>query len=165
MQKNVNAFTDLRNEIKDENCVDFCLDHKTDYFITNHQLYEVNIAKQKVKRSLTLKQSLSKMAINSDSTLLALGGTSIDIVDVKSWKVVASLSGHATEIQDLVFGHDGCLYSCAKDDRFISAWTLSDRKSKGNPYCIVAYPILTILSTVKYSYLNHHLLNYRLENI
>jgi WD40 repeat protein len=132
----------LRNEIKDENCVDFCLDNKTDYFITNHQLYEINTAKQKVKRSLTLKQRLSKVAINSDSSLIALGGTSIDIVDVKSWKVVASLSGHATEIQDLVFGQDGCLYSCAKDDRFISAWTLSDKKSKGILYIVICIPDL-----------------------
>jgi hypothetical protein len=43
------------------------------------------------KRSLTLNQSASKIAINHDETLLAVGGTSIDIVEIKTWKVIKVL--------------------------------------------------------------------------
>lgn len=82
-------------------------------------------------RYLNLKSQISRLAINKDFTLLAVGGTSIDIVDIKTWRIVRTFAGHASSITDLKWSKDDQLFSCAQEDRFLSCWNLNELEHSG----------------------------------
>ncbi|KAJ3370710.1 protein transport protein S31 [Kappamyces sp. JEL0680] len=126
----LNIKTGDRKDIStDEPVLDFAFNpikKSKGFAVSKKSLLEWNLEKSKIKRELKLKQNLGKIAINQDGSLIAVAGTSIDIIDVKSWSVIKNFSGHATEIIGLVFGKQDLVYSCAKEDRFISRWSLDD---------------------------------------
>ncbi|KAJ3305032.1 Hsp90 cochaperone shq1 [Kappamyces sp. JEL0829] len=119
----------LKDISTDEPVLDFAFNpikKSKGFAVSKKSLLEWNLEKSKIKRELKLKQNLGKIAINQDGSLIAVAGTSIDVIDVKSWSVIKNFSGHATEIIGLVFGKQDLVYSCAKEDRFISRWSLDD---------------------------------------
>jgi U3 small nucleolar RNA-associated protein 5 len=100
------------------------LGDKKDFVLGNGNLYELK--NSKLKKAMKYSKS-GLMRIHDN--LLAIGGYDIDLIDLKSMKSIKTLSGHATQINQLVFTKD-YLYSAATEDRFISQWELKTGASK-----------------------------------
>ncbi|KAI8922731.1 WD40-repeat-containing domain protein [Entophlyctis helioformis] len=89
-------------------------------------LVEWDLKKGTAQRSFQSKsKNLSKIAIDAKGKTLAVAANQIDILDIESWAVVKTLTGHATQVSQLLFDPSSpALFSAAIDDRFISQWPL-----------------------------------------
>jgi len=67
-------------------------------------------------------QPLSRLALNSDETVLAVGGTVIKLLDLASKRVVKKFGGHQKSVTNLLFSEDDKLLFSAANDRYVIVW-------------------------------------------
>ena len=92
---------------------------KTGYSVgSDGMLVEWSIGSATKTRSLQSRWKALTAVASSDS-LVAIGSSQIELVDVKQWTVVKTL--HCSPVSHLVFDADR-LFSMASDDRFVSQW-------------------------------------------
>ncbi|KAJ3275706.1 WD repeat-containing protein 43 [Terramyces sp. JEL0728] len=83
-----------------------------------------NIKKQVTKTSYKSKiDGASKIAVSASGDKLVIAGNQIEIVKLGELATEKTLSGHATQISQILLTEKH-IYSIAEDDRFISRWTL-----------------------------------------
>ncbi|KAJ3318997.1 WD repeat-containing protein 43 [Boothiomyces sp. JEL0866] len=119
--------------------VDFCFstDGKRGWSLDQDgTVFGWNIRKQITKTTYKSKiDGAVKIAASSSGDRLVIAGNQIEIVKLGELANEKTLSGHATQISQILLT-EKYIYSIAEDDRFISRWTLrssEDTQEKGDP--------------------------------
>jgi WD40 repeat protein len=97
--------------------------NKTLYVLAKIGLIEF----KKTKRNYLMTRSIEIFAekILVGDGIIVAASTKIDLIDIKSWKILKSFTGHATSITDLKISNCGnFLFICSAQDRFITQWPL-----------------------------------------
>lgn len=82
-----------------------------------------NLEKRKLKKNWKIAKGGSPSVIAALNNSLAIGSSSIRLVDLSNYKINGKLIGQATKVRSLQFSPDGnYLISTALNDRFVSVW-------------------------------------------
>ncbi|KAJ1340467.1 hypothetical protein BSLG_004914 [Batrachochytrium salamandrivorans] len=89
-------------------------------------LVEWDLKKGRSSRTYQSKSKhLSKVAIDSKGMWLAVAANQIELISISSMTLAKTFSGHATSVIQLEFDSKSeSIFSAARDDRFISQWSL-----------------------------------------
>jgi WD40 repeat protein len=111
----------------------------------DHQLVLWDLDKGKEIHRWHMKY-INALCFAPAGNLAAVGaGASIHVVDVKSYKEIADLTGHTDSVTALAFSPDGKILVSGSDDRMARSWDIANNKAIGrfreNPSGIKAVAI------------------------
>ncbi|GFG32378.1 hypothetical protein Cfor_04358 [Coptotermes formosanus] len=98
-------------------------------------IVEWSVADSSVKSKWKVgTERVTCLLVLSDSNSLLAAGCTIGLWDVPSQKLVRRFTGHASEVTSLTLipGAESYFISAAKNDRLLSAWSLSSRSQDKN---------------------------------
>eukprot|EP00842_Homolaphlyctis_polyrhiza_P006636 jgi/Hompol1/6974/HPOL_001687-RA len=115
-------------------------------------LVEWELKKARMLRTLQSKvKNLTRVAVDHKGQYIAIASNQIDLINIESFKVEKSLSGHATAVVQLEFDASSeYLFSAAADDRFISQWPLASANALPKVYSVETSTKFIALSAAGY---------------
>ncbi|KAF2075647.1 hypothetical protein CYY_003070 [Polysphondylium violaceum] len=117
--------------------------------------WDVSNPKQKVKRFRADSKSLSWMAINKESTILATCDHDVKLWDLSSLEMLTKFSAHQSEIKDICFSSDSQYIFTTSGDRYICVWSASPSKEQQES----SKPLLTLTSESQIRSINTYHIN------
>lgn len=92
-------------------------------------LGQVVLAQERVPPARTLGfGTVESVAFSHDGRYLAVGadgGSTVQLIDTSSWRVVRVLEGHAGRVYSVAFSPDGKLLASGSEDMTIKLWDLT----------------------------------------
>jgi len=117
--------------------------------------WDVSNPKQKVNRFRADSKSLSWMAINKESTVLATCDHDVKLWDLSSLEMLVKFSAHQSEIKDICFSQCSQYIFTTAGDRYISVWSATPTKEQQD----ASKPLLQFTSESQIRSINTYSLN------